>query len=125
MTDHELLKLAAIAAKFEVKSASELSGIGQSILKVKRRYPPLFPDVRTWKPLDDDGDAFRLAVNLNICTLISAPVSRHAQVGAGLVGGDKPACMEWVEKDRCAAMRRAIVRAAAEIGKRITEQDAL
>ena len=51
-----------------------------------------------WNPLTDDGDALRLAVKLKLWT--------HSGMGAFL---DEP--------DPYAATRRAIVRAAAEIGK--------
>jgi hypothetical protein len=52
-----------------------------------------------WNPLTDDGDALRLAVKLNV------PLD-----------GFTIAPSEWMN-DPYAATRRAIVRAAAEIGK--------
>ncbi len=55
-----------------------------------------------WNPLTDDGDALRLAVKLNLLDLFSLI---HAY------------CSTIEKVDVYAATRRAIVRAAAEIGK--------
>ena len=60
-------------------------------------------DVVPWNPLTDDGDALRLAVKLHLP--VEAVIAFVAQRE-----------IEW-EKDPYAATRRAIVRAAAEIGK--------
>ena len=74
-------------------------------------------DGECWSPLHDDGDAFRLAVKLNICTLLPSRDSSVRQVGAGEVGSTGPAFFETYAPDPVAAMRRAIVRAAAQIGE--------
>jgi hypothetical protein len=65
-----------------------------------------------WDSLEDDGDALRLAVKLRIC------------YGPNLQGDlavafhdDGPSMTEPYEPDPYAATRRAIVMAAAEIGK--------
>ena len=61
-----------------------------------------------WNPLEDDGDALRLAVKINEVRMFIYP----NEVSMG--------CLEIVEKyagDPMPAARRAIVRAAAEIGK--------
>lgn len=85
MKDRELLELAANAA---------FAGFDEQMLE------------DGWNPLEDDGDALRLAVELCI------PVWRDADViwcnYMASVTGDDP----------YAATRRAIVRAAAEIGSR-------
>lgn len=75
-----------------------------------------------WNPLRDDGDALRLAVKLrlDICTEDNDPHPienrqiSHVNVWPfdGGVGSS-----EDLGKDPYAATRRAIVRAAAEIGK--------
>lgn len=62
----------------------------------------------TWNPLRRDGDAFRLAVKL--CMNIEVTDSH---VYACTMGN----CSEPAKPDRDAAVRRAIVRAAAEIGR--------
>jgi len=68
-----------------------------------------------WKPLTDDGDAMRLSIGLRL------KVAHYYYEGAyycrvyfdDLV----PPTVEFHAKDPYAASRRAIVRAAAEIGK--------
>jgi hypothetical protein len=71
-----------------------------------------------WNPLADDGDALRLAVKLGIAVqLHPAWVCARA-----VMPGDNLNWMEITEgwahtKDHFAATRRAIVRAAAAIGK--------
>lgn len=69
------------------------------------------PGFGTWNPLTDDGDAMRLAVKLNITWeayfrfIDDVPVI------------DCQGEVELQGSDPCAATRRAIVRAAAEIGR--------
>jgi hypothetical protein len=71
-----------------------------------------------WNPLTDDGDALRLAVKLNIW-----PVRQYRRPAIVVQNGaayfdelaDEP-----IGDDPYAATRRAIVRAAAEIGKERT-----
>ena len=60
---------------------------------------------RAWNPLSDDGDALRLAVNL-----------RH-ELGTGIAQCFGIGRFDEYKDDPLAATRRAIVRAAAEIGK--------
>jgi hypothetical protein len=71
-----------------------------------------------WNPLTDDGDALRLAVKLNIW-----PVRQYDRpiivVQNGAAYFDELAS-EPIGDDACAATRRAIVRAAAEIGRTMT-----
>lgn len=64
-----------------------------------------------WNPLTDDGDALRLAVQLEL------------QITVGIIGSrvnnwdSSVRCIEESRTDLCAATRRAIIRAAAEIGR--------
>jgi hypothetical protein len=90
MTDRELLELAAKAAGLEVVTPTMLT-YGQ------------------WNPLTDDGDALRLAVKLN---LFNTRSNGYEWPDAELFARH--------EDDPYAATRRAIVRAAAEIGKAMT-----
>jgi len=94
MTDRELLELAARAARYEVQPHPNRK---------------MFADLqfcmggRNWNPLTNDGDALRLAVQLGV------------DIGRAQVDyWDKSS------NDPYAATRRAIVRAAAEIGKEKT-----
>lgn len=91
MTDRELLELAAKAAGYwstEFNCVADLPHLG-------------------WNPLTDDGDALRLAVKLCI------PVFPYAdETSTGTIG---VVARDWGSKE--ANTRRAIVRAAAEIGR--------
>ncbi len=63
-----------------------------------------------WNPLTDDGDALRLAVLLSFeVDLFSGRVAVRTHNGIKI--------LEEVTRNPYAATRRAIVRAAAEIGK--------
>ena len=88
MTDRELLELAAKAAGCT---------LGYEIIE----------DV--WNPLTDDGDALRLAVKLGVDVFGSS----HYR----MCEWDEGVATEPSNNDPYAATRRAIVRAAAEIGK--------
>ena len=87
MTNKELLELAAKAAGYKMHPEKF---VGDYWLK----------DGMVWNPLTDDGDALRLAVKLKL-------LDQHNVIYGQWDGGDDP----------YAAQRRAIVRAAAEIGK--------
>ena len=92
-TDRELLEFAA--------KASGLDGYFASDDQSERD--------EYWDPLTNDGDAFRLAVNIGIAF---RKIGNMAMV-IGLGQHD-----EYINDDACAATRRAIVRAAAEIGRK-------
>ena len=64
--------------------------------------------MRHWSPLTDDGDALRLAVKLRIGNLWAMQEWSRQDL--------QEANTAWIS-DPYAATRRAIVRAAAEIGK--------
>jgi hypothetical protein len=103
MTDRELLELAAKAAGHPIDKSwgDGFSITGDAMLD--------WHNGKRWNPLRDDGDALRLAVDLRL---------------TGFHIGRKSA---WVDpfvnsqityrEDPYAATRRAIVRAAAEIGR--------
>jgi hypothetical protein len=78
-------------------------------------YPWVLPargGERPWNPLTDDGDALRLAVKLVMT--IEQWSEGHVYVGYRHPGNFEH---ERHRKDPLAATRRAIVRAAAEIGR--------
>jgi hypothetical protein len=74
-----------------------------------------------WNPLTDDGDALRLAVQLRISSLIYPACigTRWPLIGlpTKLIGTDAPYEDISAGQDPYAATRRAIVKAAAEIGR--------
>ena len=124
MSDRELLEFAAKAAGIHVPT--------------KKDYPwayidesGIFRDISCagdgtrmsrWNPLTDDGDAFRLMVKLGETGFF------RLNFGAGAVSAENPAvkplpilyaCEDMEELGGAAATRRAIVRAAAEIGRQM------
>lgn len=107
MSEKELLELAAKAAglKFHAYVNSEIFGSGINIGDL---------DTPLWNPLTDDGDALRLAIQLDM----QIWRSRGPSVCAMPPSGDFwKRLSEPLADDPYAATRRAIVRAAAEIGK--------
>ena len=115
MTDRELLKLAAKAAAYEIDFDGSVNGW------YVNGYDENGDPAAWWNPLTDDGDALRLAVKLQI-EITTYP--KAGEVGAGrsanLVGyGKHGRVFEYFRDDPYAATRRAIVRAAAEIGKEL------
>jgi len=110
MTDRELLELAARAAGLEFDPTVQ----NKFGLFVVLEGAACQSDQKLWNPLTDDGDALRLAVKLRLW------IGQHDD---GVTVSDLYARInhEGVEEnfnnDPYAATRRAIVRAAAEIGK--------
>lgn len=112
-TDRELLELAAKAAGVSVEwktwvvSPKAIAGCCHRY-KDKHEY---------WNPLTDDGDAQRLAVKLNLHVgpvpkLAGEYGYREAWDNEGRIAVSEP-----TKGEPYAATRRAIVRAAAEIGR--------
>ena len=100
MTDKELLELAAKAAGYTLEDR----------YTKQDEYWPWCEEVDCiWNPLADDGDALRLAVKLGIH--ITSSVT-DAWASALTVTAIEP-----MRDDPYAATRRAIVRAAAAIGR--------
>ena len=105
MTDRELLEAAAKAAGILIY----FDDVGQCC----QRVPGDQLSTYLWEPLEDDGDALRLAVKLNI-TVSNSEQQKHACASSIKVSG---ICLNTHNGNPYAATRRAIVRAAAEIGK--------
>jgi hypothetical protein len=92
--DKELLELAAKACGLE---------------EAKMRI-----EFNQWNPIEDDGDALRLAVQLQI---IVGRYDNYVNAAPLHDGAKEIVIWSHNEKDPYAATRRAIVRAAAEIGR--------
>lgn len=106
MTDREMLEAAAKAAGYlpsQNWTWSDCFGIADAF-----RYR-LDEDWIEWNPLEDDGDALRLAVKLEIHITNSKTYAWASTL--------QRTATEYIESDPYAATRRAIVRAAAEIGR--------
>lgn len=102
MTDRELEELAAKAAGYnivEAESPDRLLLIGADNIG------------RRWNPLTDDGDALRLAVTLRLEVYIHETDTRAIDGNLIATVGESHG------NDKFAATRRAITRAAAEIGR--------
>jgi len=118
MTDRELLELAAKAAG--IKALWSPDGLLRNCTNghpAQNIYsaPP-------WNPLTDDGDALRLVVKLNLPIVRSKITDARLPVVACYkvyvdVHEEEWWQWEFLEDDPYAATRRAIVHAAAEIGK--------
>lgn len=117
MTDRELLELAAKAAGVDyIPAEHEKSKEAELRFGLWLKFPDNYevPDDvrRRWNPLTNDGDALRLVVKLNIdvCFGANYVITRGSVQMPTVNNADDP----------YAATRRAIVRAAAEIGKAMT-----
>ena len=121
MVDRELLEQAAKAAGIDVKFAIGKFAKHESLGLFFVDYGT--SNQRSWNPLTDDGDALRLAVKLVLdIEFVWDDVPEEtaiACVRVTAIGGE--ACVfEELGFGPSAATRRAIVRAAAEIGKAMT-----
>lgn len=114
MSDKELLELAAIAAGLDTEWIDG-NYCSEGLWLKGQRSPG---NSKFWNPLDCDGDAFRLAVQLGFC-VSQWPRHTPPDVMVGYrINADRGS--NWIEDygdDPFAATRRAIVCAAAEIGK--------
>jgi hypothetical protein len=128
-TDRELLELAATAAGYTDAEFQEFDG-----MEIRHGFPSGVWSAKKyeqtnsgyWNPLWDDGDALKLATELNLV----------------LTPGDEECCAEFCNMgngeycinrcevkvqpdrgiDKQSAMRRAIVHAAAEIGRAMPDK---
>jgi hypothetical protein len=116
LNDHELLELAAKAANLTIIGSAP----GRAGLDV---YDQSRGDARRWwSPLTDDGDALRLMVSLGMRVYVYPDAGDDVTVVANdeLRMKNAPHISEPHSSDKLAATRRAIVRAAAEVGKNMT-----
>lgn len=117
MTDRELMELAAKAAGIEVR----WHGGWNCFVRVRPfnlDSPPTLAGQRhPWTPLHDDGDALRLAVVLQRKTKWEVILYFREDSTAATTDSDED-IYEYYGADPFAATRRAIVRAAAEIGEK-------
>ena len=111
MSDRELLELAAKAAGLQ---------------RCENYYTDAAGNHVDWNPLADDGDALRLMVRLRLHARQFPVLDDGYDAPLGMVevwrvDDDDPMHVEFLRSgdDRLAATRRAIVRAAAEIGRQM------
>jgi hypothetical protein len=106
MTDRELLELAAKAAGIPITVGKDWHDQGEIYAFNATR----------WNPLTDDGDALRLAVKLNLLVL-PYPDDNAVRVTRLDLMKREAIVSFGTPPDQLDATRRAIVRAAAEIGR--------
>ena len=104
MTDRQLLELAARAAGYKVTPHANHQLSPKLVFAMNGK---------NWNPLTDDGDALRLAVTLQLQLDL-----RHDLHEVHVYGAPSGRIQEG-SKYPDAATRRAIVRAAAEIGEKM------
>jgi hypothetical protein len=110
--DRQLLELAAKAAGIDLT--------GSSFNGTFVFWTPRKPN---WNPLTDDGDALRLAISMRISIVHESEflegelIPTIECIGPDRGNGSRYCAMHSLENDPMAATRRAIVEAAAEMGK--------
>ena len=105
----ELLELAAKAAGIVLPETGYDQDMGFYIERQKGGW-------NWWNPLNDDGDALRLAVKLRM----SIKITEEGRVTRNCcIANDEFELSLHNDDDFGVATRRAIVRAAAEIGRRM------
>lgn len=116
MNEREMLELAAKAVGYHVDFSLCASFDGETYYTHDRGW---HDGNHWWNPLIDDGDALRMAakLRLDLCwNENEGPWEFNAwPQGGGMGSNECPS--EGHGDDNASAMRKAIVRAAAEIGK--------
>jgi hypothetical protein len=109
LTDRQLLELAAQAAKIPIEWSDSWNCFQRDAGPVNAGYSQFV----LWRPLTDDGDALRLAVQL--CMQVEMSKAwQHASVYGHSFRID-----EEIIGDAFLATRRAIVRAAAALAQEL------
>ena len=112
MTDRELLELAAKAAGIQL--------VWHNFSNIPSLFKGLSSD-EVWNPLTDDGDALRLAVKLRLEPRFLDNSHSNGAEPSRVTLHNVVGIVESIDgaQDLFAATRRAIVRAAAEIGRQM------
>ena len=112
MTDRELLELAAKAAGLTVIREHVWGNDFFLIVKMEEKEG-------LWNPLAIDGDALRLAMKLRLYVYVGSMRTAVSSWSLGMEPEDavKEDFSDSTDEAVATATRRAIVRAAAEIGK--------
>ena len=108
MSDRELLELAAKAAGIDVRWYQG------DCLRVAEKCNGF---AGKWNPLIDDGDALRLMVRLRLEPRFLDNSHSNGAEPSRVTLHNVAGIVEQIDGDSLAATRRAIVRAAAEIGR--------
>ena len=114
-TDSELIELAAKAAGIEGEWHRDTNFVQERYRFVTSYNNQGMMTGFEWNPLREDDAALRLAVRLSINVMFIGNVVRCFRSEEGFVAVDEE--IEYFFDDKQKAVRRAIVRCAAEIGK--------
>ncbi|WP_102613022.1 hypothetical protein [Burkholderia pseudomallei] len=115
MNDRELMESAARAAGIEVWRGNRYQD--EMLFRPASSGDGKFGGIE-WNPLTDDADALRLAVKLKLDVFTGQGMRGDITTVCAPPEHDIESCGERHGDDPFAATRRAIVRAAAEIGKK-------
>ena len=108
MTDRELIEAAAKAVGYTLVDHFDAHG----------EYWPWCKELAdNWCPLTDDGDALRLAVKLGMRDYFYVEIQKTCVQTSFLDPHEEIFYEAFKDQDPYAATRRAIVRAAAELGR--------
>lgn len=114
-TDRELLELASKAAGLSNHVyVDDISGMCEP--KVHGVPHCGYNFASAFNPLDSDGDALRLAIKIGLSIIIADGDMLVARAHAHAQGLEGVEVCGNIDSEPCADVRRAIVRAAAEIG---------
>ena len=116
MTDRELLELAAKAAGIKHVDYTGIDYDGRHGFELVGEYGR---HIGTWNPLQDDGDALRLAVTLGLDLELHGLNATMPYCAAVYDCSRGLAIEQEFTGDIMSTARLAIVRAAAEIGKNL------
>lgn len=122
MNDREMLEYAAKAAGYRFRTDKNWNGRISSQIYIEKAGPSDNLCWQEWNPMADDGDAFRLAVKLKF----DVDIGEDPEATAVCSGCGPISVGLHVEAHNCdpyAATRRAIVRAAAEVGKAMEQNN--
>ena len=115
LTDSELIELAAKAAGIEGEWHRDTNFVQERYRFVTSYNNQGMMTGFEWNPLREDDAALRLAVRLSINVMFIGNVVRCFRSEEGFVAVDEE--IEYFFDDKQKAVRRAIVRCAAEIGE--------
>ena len=126
MTDRELLEAAAKAAGYELVwgrlrwgNRDDPCG-AEGFFQLTNDRKNFVNERKFWNPLTDDGDALRLMIRLGLVVCVLNEIGFTGVRLPGENPGGKYDETQQHGRDPYAATRRAIVRAAAEIGRNKT-----
>lgn len=116
-SNRELLELAAKAAGLkDIEYYSYEPGKPWPPIECIKHHIDNEPMPQYWNPLVDDGDALRLAVELDMIISVNR-VDGYTEVSGGYSNADLVSVKKNHDDDIYKATRRAIICVAAEIGR--------